>query len=70
MKIKTKLLKERKDGSAICQLDLDREAKDWLIGEGFVYVLSKAVDMSQSLAKKQPKRIRELIEDLDIDGRC
>ena len=70
MKIKTKLLKERKDGSAICQLDLDREAKDWLIGEGFVYVLSTAVDMSQSLAKKQPKRIKQLVEDLDIDGRC
>ena len=70
MKIKTKLLKERKDGSAICQLDLDREAKDWLIGEGFVYVLSSAVDMSQSLAKKQPKRIKQLVKDLDIDGRC
>jgi len=70
MKIKTKLLKEKKDGSAICQLDLDREAKDWLIGEGFVSVLSKALDMSESFTKKQPKRIRELVKDLDIDGRC
>ena len=70
MKIKTKLLKEKKDGSAICQLDLDREAKDWLIGEGFVSVLSKALGMSESLVKKQPKRIRELVKDLDIDGRC
>ena len=59
MEIKTKILKERKDGSAICELDLDREAKDWLIGEGFVSVLSKALGMSESLAKKQPKRIRE-----------
>ena len=42
MKIITKLRKERKDGSAICELDLDREAKDWLIGEGFVSVLSKS----------------------------
>ena len=70
MKIITKLRKEKKDGSAICQLDLDKEAKDWLIGEGFVSVLSKALDMSESLAKRQPKRIRELVEDLDIDGRC
>jgi hypothetical protein len=70
MKIKTKLLKEKKDGSAICQLDLDKEAKDWLIGEGFVSVLSKALDMSESFAKRQPKRIRELVKDLDIDGRC
>jgi hypothetical protein len=70
MKIQTKLLKERKDGSAICELDLDKEAKDWLIGEGFVYVLSKALGMSESLAKRQPKRIRELVKDLDADGRC
>jgi len=70
MKIITTLRKERKDGSAICELDLDKEAKDWLIGEGFVSVLSKALDMSESLAKRQPKRIRELVEDLDIDGRC
>ena len=41
MKIIAKMRKERKDGSAICELDLDREAKDWLIGEGFVSVLSK-----------------------------
>ena len=48
--------KERKDGSAICELDLDREAKDWLIGEGFVSVLSKALSMSESFTKKQTKR--------------
>ena len=70
MKIITKLRKERKDGSAICELDLDKEAKDWLIGEGFVSVLSKALGMSESLAKRQPKRIRELVKDLDMDGRC
>lgn len=70
MKIKTKLLKERKDGSAVCELDLDMEAKDWLIGEGFLHVLSKAVGISESYVKKQPKRIRQLVEDLDADGRC
>jgi len=26
--------------------------------------------MSESFTKKQPKRIRELVKDLDIDGRC
>ena len=70
MKIKAKIIKENKDGSAICELDLDREAKDWLIGEGFVSVLSKALGMSESFTKKQPKRIRELVKDLDMDGRC
>jgi hypothetical protein len=70
MKIKAKIIKERKDGSAICELDLDMEAKDWLIGEGFLVVLKNGLDMSESYVKKQPKRIRELVEDLDMDGRC
>jgi hypothetical protein len=68
MKIKTKILKERKDGSAICELDLDREAKDWLIGEGFLYVLSKALGMSE--AYPDSKRKTQLMKDLDMDGRC
>jgi len=70
MRLKTKLIKENKDGSAIVELDLDKEAKDWLIGEGFLHVLSKAVGMSESYVKKQPKRIRQLVKDLDVDGRC
>lgn len=56
MHIKVKLVKENKDGSAICELDLDREAKDWLIGEGFLHVLSKALDMSESCVKPKRKK--------------
>jgi len=26
--------------------------------------------VSESFAKKHPKRIRELVKDLDMDGRC
>ena len=70
MKIKAKIIKENKDGSAICELKLDMEAKDWLIGEGFLTVLKNGLNMSESYVKKQPKRIRQLVEDLDIDGRC
>jgi len=56
MHLKTKLIKENKDGSAIVELDLDRQAKDWLIGEGFLYVLNKALDMSESCVKPKGKK--------------
>ena len=56
MRLKTKLIKENKDGSAIVELDLDKEAKDWLIGEGFLYVLSKALGMSKSCVKPKRKK--------------
>ena len=70
MKIQTKLLKERKDGSAIVSLDLDKEAKDWLIGEGFLTVLSKALGLSESCVNPKSKRKVQLMKDLDVDGRC
>jgi hypothetical protein len=66
MKIKVKNFKEKKDGSAVVNLALDKEAKDWLIGEGFVAVLKNGLNISES--HPYPKRIKELVEDLD--GRC
>jgi len=66
MKIKVKKFKEKKDGSAVVNLALDKDAKDWLIGEGFVTVLKKGLNISES--HPHPKRIRQLVEDLD--GRC
>jgi hypothetical protein len=56
MHLKTKLIKENKDGSAIVELDLDRQAKDWLIGEGFLYVLSTALGMSKSCVKPKGRK--------------
>ena len=46
MKISCKLIKELDDGSAIVSMEMDVEAKDWLIGEGFIAVLQEAINMS------------------------
>lgn len=54
MDIKCKLIKELKDGGAIVSLELDEEAKDWLIGEGFTVVLEKAIAVSKTYLKKLP----------------
>jgi hypothetical protein len=64
MKISCKLIKELEDGSAIVSMEMDVEAKDWLIGEGFIAVLKEAIKMSKTYvspemlekAKKAPKK--------------
>ena len=48
MKIECKLLKELPDGSAIVTLEMDEQAKDWLIGEGFIAVLKEAIALSKT----------------------
>ena len=48
MKIQSKLIKELPDGSAIVTLDMDEEAKDWLLGEGFIAVLKEAIALSKT----------------------
>ena len=53
MDIKCKLIKELPDGSAIVTMEMDEEAKDWLIGEGFVAVLKEAITHSKSLVTPQ-----------------
>jgi hypothetical protein len=64
MEIKCKLIKELSDGSAIVSIEVDEEAKDWLIGEGFTVVLKEAIkhsktfvsqaDIKKHTAKKTP----------------
>jgi hypothetical protein len=64
MEIKCKLIKELDDGSAIISMEMDEEAKDWLLGEGFTAVLKEALKMSKTYvspemlekAKKKPKK--------------
>lgn len=59
MEIKCKLLKELPDGSAIVSLELDEDAKDWLIGEGFTVVAERAIALSKTYLKpKQSKKIK------------
>jgi len=40
-----------KDGSALCNLDLDKEAVEFLVAEGFLSVLKKAIDNSEAYVK-------------------
>jgi hypothetical protein len=64
MEIKCKLIKELDNGSAIISIEMDEEAKDWLIGEGFTTVLKEALKMSKTYvspetlkkAKMAPKK--------------
>lgn len=67
MELKCKLLKELPTGGAIVSLEMDEEAKDWLIGEGFTVVLQEAIknsktyispaDVKKAVAKKSvPKK--------------
>ena len=53
MDIKSKLIKELPDGSAIVSLDMDEEAKDWLLGEGFIFVLKEAIARSKTRVKPE-----------------
>ena len=60
MDIKAKLLKELPDGSAIVTLEMDEEAKDWLIGEGFIAVLKEAIALSKSNVTPQMLKVAKM----------
>ena len=53
MDITVKVIKELDDGGAICTLDMDKEAVQYLIGEGFLTVLRRALDSSESHIKSE-----------------
>jgi hypothetical protein len=44
MIITVKSLKENKDGSAICEMEMDEDAKRYLIEQGFLTVLHIAIE--------------------------
>jgi hypothetical protein len=48
MEIKCKMIKELPDGSAIVTIDLDEDAKEFLIGEGFLTVVKRSLASSES----------------------
>ena len=62
MDISVEMLKELPDGSAICTLELDKEAVQFLIGEGFLTVMRRAIDSSESFVKP------ELLEQKDAQA--
>jgi hypothetical protein len=53
MNITVEKMKELPDGSAICTLDLDKEAVQYLIGEGFLAVIKRALATSESVVKPE-----------------
>ena len=58
MDIKCKLIKELDNGSAIVSIEMDEEAKDWLIGEGFITVLKESLKNSKTyISSDDVKRI-------------
>jgi hypothetical protein len=70
MDIKCKLIKELDNGSAIVSIEMDEEAKDWLIGEGFITVLKESLknsktyisedDVKRLTAKKKPMTTKKV----------
>jgi len=44
MKIKVKIIKENKDGSANAQVDFDKEGLETLVQWGLVAMITKAID--------------------------
>ena len=62
MDITVEMLKELPDGSALCTLELDKEAVQFLIGEGFLTVIRRAIDSSESFVKP------ELLEQKDAQA--
>jgi hypothetical protein len=63
MDITVKVIKELEDGGAICTLDMDKEAVQYLIGEGFLAVLKRALDSSESHIK--PKILDEALKETE-----
>jgi hypothetical protein len=53
MDITVEMLKELPDGSALCTLELDKDAVQFLIGEGFLTIMRRALDSSESYVKPE-----------------
>lgn len=53
MDIQVKMIKELEDGGAICTLDMDNEAKEYLLGEGLLTILKRALETSVSYVKPE-----------------
>ena len=53
MDITVEMIKELPDGSALCVLELDKDAVQFLIGEGFLTIMRRALDSSESYVKPE-----------------
>jgi hypothetical protein len=52
MDITVKMIKELEDGSAIVSIEMDKDAKEYLIGEGFLVVIERALKSSEVVIKE------------------
>lgn len=53
MEIRIEIVKELEDGSAVITFEGDKEARDFLIGEGLVSVLTKGLELSKTYIKPE-----------------
>jgi hypothetical protein len=60
MNIEVKMIKELEDGGAICTLDMDEDAKEYLIGEGFLAIIKRALQTSESYIKPELKENKDV----------
>ena len=64
MDIKCKLIKELPDGGAIVSIDMDQEAKDWLISEGFIAVLKESLKNSKTYIS--PANVKRIVAEKSV----
>ena len=71
MEIIVKVIKENKDGSANAMVDFDKEGLEFLVQEGLLALINKAIaqDKNAKAGMKLRKKLAKK-EEFDIDGRC
>jgi hypothetical protein len=65
MNITVEKMTELPDGGAICTLELDKESAQFLIGEGFLAVIKRSLDTSESYVSEQ--KLSESLMAQDIE---
>ena len=76
--IRVIIIKENKDGSADAEVRFNKEGLGTLVQGGIVAMLTAAIDEyrvkpeegSAAATGRPKKRIRKLLKDFDVDGRC
>jgi hypothetical protein len=65
MNITVKKMTKLPDGGAICTVDMPKEVAQFLIGEGFLAVLKRSLDTSESYVSEQ--KLNESLMAQDIE---
>ena len=62
MIINVKHMKENDDGSAICEIDMDDDAKRWLIERGFIAVLTEALKKDPAWWTEEDEKRMDIVK--------